>query len=116
MLTGVSTVWLPVEDLDRARRFYREVLELEERETDGDWAEVQAGDLVIGLNARESAHDGEGGAVVAFRPEGDIEDVVQQLEQRDVRFVGGITEHPWGRVAAFKDPDGNDLELYEPPS
>ncbi len=29
---------------------------------------------------------------------------------------GDISEHAWGRVASFKDPDGNDLQLYEPPA
>jgi len=27
----------------------------------------------------------------------------------------GISEHPWGRVATFKDSEGNDVQLYEPP-
>ena len=27
-----------------------------------------------------------------------------------------ISEHDWGRVATFKDSEGNDLQLYEPPS
>ncbi|MEA2172362.1 MAG: Glyoxalase-like domain, partial [Solirubrobacteraceae bacterium] len=28
--------------------------------------------------------------------------------------VSEITELPWGRVAAFHDPDGNHLQLFEP--
>jgi len=27
-----------------------------------------------------------------------------------------ISEHDRGRVATFKDSEGNDLQLYEPPS
>jgi len=27
-----------------------------------------------------------------------------------------MSEHEWGRVATFKDSEGNDLQLYEPPS
>jgi predicted enzyme related to lactoylglutathione lyase len=27
----------------------------------------------------------------------------------------GISEHDWGRVAIFKDSEGNDIQLYEPP-
>lgn len=23
--------------------------------------------------------------------------------------------HPWGRVATLEDPEGNDVQLYEPP-
>jgi len=40
---------------------------------------------------------------------------VRRLQGAGVEFVGGISEHPWGRIAAFHDPDGNSLELYEPP-
>lgn len=117
MIKGVSTVWLPVSDVDRSRRFYKDKLGLQERETDGDWVELTAGSLVIGLNARDSEEpSSEGGAVVAFAAEQGIEQAVQELEERGVEVVDGVTEHPWGKIAAFKDPDGHDLELYEPPS
>jgi predicted enzyme related to lactoylglutathione lyase len=33
-----------------------------------------------------------------------------------VDVPGGVTEHPWGKVAPFVDPDGNDLQLFEPPA
>ena len=33
-----------------------------------------------------------------------------------VEFEGDVSEHPWGKIASFKDPDGNDLQLYEPPT
>ncbi|MGI8459663.1 MAG: hypothetical protein ACR2LI_16315 [Propionibacteriaceae bacterium] len=29
--------------------------------------------------------------------------------------AGGISDHPWGRIAAFKDSEGNDLRFYGPP-
>lgn len=29
---------------------------------------------------------------------------------------GEVSEHPWGRIAPFQDPDGNDLQLYAPPA
>jgi hypothetical protein len=32
------------------------------------------------------------------------------------RFVAEISERDWGRVATFKASEGNDLQLYEPPS
>ena len=117
MVKGVSTVWLPVNDMQQALRFYGDTLGLPVKERDGDWAEVDADGLTIGLNARDSEQPGrEGGAVIAFRPEGSIDDAVEQLKGKGVDFAGGITDQPWGRIAAFHDPDGNVLELYEPPS
>ena len=116
MLNGVSTVWLPVNDMDRALGFYGDTLGLKVKENHGEWAEVDADGLTIGLNARESEQPGgEGGAVIAFRPQGSMEDAVEALTGKGVDFADGISEHPWGRIAAFHDPDGNVLELYEPP-
>jgi len=58
----------------------------------------------------------DGGALIAFQPDGDLEDEVQRLKDAGVEFPDEISEHPWGRIVPFKDPDGNDLQLYTPPS
>jgi predicted enzyme related to lactoylglutathione lyase len=113
MIDGISRVWLPVSDIDAAVAFYRDSLGLEVEEHDGDWAEVRAGDALIGLNATESP-SGSGGAVIAFSVD-DLERTVERLEGAGVELAGAVSEHPWGRIAPFKDPDGNDLQAYEPP-
>lgn len=115
MLKQIDAVWLPVSDMERATAFYRDTLGLKVQDHDGDWAEVTAGDQTIGLNGTESP-GGDGGAVIAFGVEGGIDDVVSKLESKGVEFVGGVSDHPWGRIAPFKDPDGNDLQLYAPPA
>ncbi len=117
MIKGISNVWLPVNDMGKALAFYRDTLGLSVKSEQEEWSEVEKDGLTIGLNARDSEQTGTegGGAVIAFRPEGSIEDAMQGLQDKGVEFVGGISEHPWGRVAAFHDPDGNSLELYEPP-
>lgn len=115
MLTKIDTIWLPVTDMDRAVTFYRDALGLEVVEHDGDWTEVTAGDQRIGLNASESPA-GDGGAVIAFGVEGPIEDAVASLKDKGVQFTGELSEHPWGKIAPFQDPDGNDLQVYAPPA
>ena len=114
MITGIAAIWLPVTDMQRAVSFYRDVLGLDVMDHDGDWSEVTAGDQRIGLNASESP-SGDGGAVIAFAV-GDLDGTVSELTGRGVEFVDGVSEHPWGRIAPFKDPDGNDLQVYAPPS
>jgi len=117
MLEGVAVVWMPVEDIGRAQGFYGDTLGLTITNEDGDWAEVDAGGLTIGLNGREPSGAGaKGGPVVTFRPEGSLEDTVSNLKEQGVAVPAEISEHPWGRVATFKDSEGNDLQLYEPPS
>jgi predicted enzyme related to lactoylglutathione lyase len=117
MVKGISNVWLPVNDLQRALGFYRDTLGLTVRSEQDEWAELDAQGIRIGLNPRDSeSPGGDGGAVIAFQPDGGLEEVVSQLEGKGVEFVGGIAEFSWGRVAAFQDPDGNSLQLYEPPN
>ena len=117
MLQGVAVVWMPVEDIERARGFYRDTLMLPIKNEDGPWAEVDANGLTIGLNGREPGGTAaEGGPVVTFRPEGSLEKTLSDLKDQGVEFPAEISEQDWGRVATFKDSEGNDLQLYEPPT
>lgn len=116
MLEGVAVVWMPVEDIERAKGFYGDTLGLRITKEDGDWAEVDANGLTLGLNGREpTGANSDGGPVVTFQPEGGLQETLDSLENQGVEVAAGISEHPWGRVATFKDSEGNDIQLYEPP-
>jgi len=115
MIKGISAVWLPVTDMARAVAFYGDVLGLEVTEHDTDWSEIDVDGLRIGLNASESP-SGDGGALIAFSADGSLEDEVTRLTDAGVEFSDEISEHLWGRIVPFKDPDGNDLQLYAPPA
>lgn len=116
MVNGVAVVWMPVQDIERAKGFYGDTLGLTVSKEDGDWAEVDANGLTIGLNGREpEGAPGDGGPVVTFQPDGGLEETVSDLKDKGVEFPAEISEHPWGRVATFKDSEGNDVQLYEPP-
>jgi predicted enzyme related to lactoylglutathione lyase len=116
MVKGVASVWVPVADMDRAVAFYGNVLGLPVEKTGPDWSEVDANGLMVGLNGREETGSGAGGAVITFQPEsGDLETEVRVLTGQGVEFTGGISDHPWGRIAPFRDSEGNDLQLYTPP-
>lgn len=116
MIQGVSNVWMPVQDIDRAMDFYQNKLGLNMVKQDGNWAEFEQDGLRIGLNGREpeGARIG-GGPVLTFKPDEVMEDAVSRFEEQGIEFAAGIAEKPWGRVATFKDSEGNDLQLYEPP-
>ena len=117
MLRGIAVVWMPVQDIERVKGFYRDTLGLPITKEDGEWAEVDANGLTLGLNGREpSGAQGEGGPVVTFQPEASLEETVNDLQSQGVEVPAGISDHPWGRVATFKDTEGNDIQLYEPPA
>jgi predicted enzyme related to lactoylglutathione lyase len=109
-------VWVPVSDMQRAVGFYSDTLGLKINQTQDDWSDLEANGLRIGLNASEDVGSSDGGAVISFQPEGGIDGAVEELKERGVEFVDGVSDHPWGRIAPFKDSEGNDLQLYEPPS
>ena len=116
MAMGFANVWVPVEDVERAASFYRDSLGLSQAKRDGDWVEYEADGVRIGLNGREPGGAGaEGGPVLTFQPEGSLEDAMEDLQGKGVEFPAGISEHDWGRVATFKDSEGNELQLYEAP-
>jgi predicted enzyme related to lactoylglutathione lyase len=102
--------------MSRAVEFYRDTLGLKVESAQDDWSDLEANGLKIGLNGREDVAGSEGGAVITFQPEGGIDEAVEELRGNGVQFTGGISDHEWGRIAPFKDSEGNDLQLFEPPT
>ena len=115
-ITRIATVWLPVTDMDKSVAFYRDTLGLDVEQHEDQWSEVTAGDVKIGLNGSETEQPGEGGGVIAFATDESIEEAVAALKADGVEFAGEVSEHPWGKIATFHDPDGTELQLYEPPA
>ena len=116
MAKSVATVWVPVDDMQRAVEFYATTLDLQVKDQSEEWSEIDAGNLTNRLNAREgTAAHADGGAVITFTPDGGIDAEYERLRAAGVPFAGGISNHPWGRIASFKDTEGNDLQLYGPP-
>ena len=109
-----------VSDLQRAVRFYTEVLGLPCRIQADEWAGIVVGDAEIHLYKDGGVSDS-----VEFYVD-DIEAEVKKLTERGVVFIAGtdkpsvvkvdehnITEFPWGRLAYFKDSEGNELALVK---
>jgi predicted enzyme related to lactoylglutathione lyase len=117
MVKGVANVWVSVKDIERALDFYQNTLGFSVIKEDGLWAEIDANGLNIGLNGREAQGvQTGGGPVITFQTEAGLEASVEDLKSKGVEFAAEISEHEWGRVATFKDSEGNDLQLFEPPS
>lgn len=44
----------------------------------------------------------------------DLDRVLAELERESIQAHGSITELPFGRFARISDPEGNQIELWEP--
>ncbi|MDP8905412.1 MAG: VOC family protein [Chloroflexota bacterium] len=122
----LTHVRLLVRDYTAAFRFWRDTVGLmptfgDER---GPYADFDTGPATLALftatamsndTGIDSARGGRGAddVVVVLGVDG-VDESARRLEERGVRFVTQPTDQPgWGiRVAHFRDPDGNLIELY----
>ncbi len=116
----IGVVYYFVSDIGRALNFYRDRLGLRCRElwldSHNPWAELEAGSVLLGLeevrNKGTSNRPPWGGAVVSFQVL-NIAAAKEKLERNEVRFTTDILVFEKIKVAQFKDPDGNLLEIHE---
>jgi catechol 2,3-dioxygenase-like lactoylglutathione lyase family enzyme len=112
---------IAVKNLDTAKKFYEGTLGLTPVHAEGDEVIVfRSGETM--LNVYRSQYAGTNQATAVTFPVGrDIEDIARQLRAKGVRFenydMPGMTHegvlHVHGdmKVAWFKDPDGNILNI-----
>jgi catechol 2,3-dioxygenase-like lactoylglutathione lyase family enzyme len=114
-----------VSDLARAAEFYEEKLGLVAGEEQSDESRIYPCGAGTSLHVYESpTQAGAGTATVATWYVADLDGVVEELGSKGVRFeryddpaLGadekGIHEVGDGRVAWFRDPDGNTFAIEE---
>jgi catechol 2,3-dioxygenase-like lactoylglutathione lyase family enzyme len=113
MIQGVDYVSVPVEDFEEAVRFYREVLGLRPHfKLPNRWVEFGLGAVRLALYPREK-DEGRGGDV-AFLVD-NLAGEMDRLKGHGVSFPHGVEAFDLpsgrGRLARFRDPSGNRLEL-----
>jgi catechol 2,3-dioxygenase-like lactoylglutathione lyase family enzyme len=120
--TGISAVTLFVEDLDRARQFYRETFGLPVIFEDPNSAVFRFGSTLINLLQVTAAPELIAPAPVARPDSGsrfqftidvpDVDALCADLERRGVELLNGPMNRPWGiRTASFRDPGGHIWEI-----
>jgi catechol 2,3-dioxygenase-like lactoylglutathione lyase family enzyme len=121
-VTGISAVTLFVEDLDRARQFYRETFGLPVVFEDPNSAVFRFGSTLINLLQVAAAPELIAPAPVARADSGsrfqftidvpDVDALCADLERRGVELLNGPMNRPWGiRTASFRDPGGHIWEI-----
>jgi hypothetical protein len=105
--------------MDRAIDFYVRQLGLHLRtRIGGEWAEIDAGrGLIIGLHPARPPETVRAGTVGAINIELSVtkplEQVIDELTARDVKFATSIQEYPAVRLLSTFDPDNNVILLAQ---
>ena len=110
-----------VEDMERAKEFYRDLFGLEVI-LDNDGNVILTEGLVLQDRFIWESFVGrkiirESNASELYFEEKDIEGFVKKLESfgKPISYVNRLMEHSWGqRVVRFYDPDGNLIEVGTP--
>lgn len=102
--------------MDRAVDFYQNILGLTLLFKRDDWSEFSIGGQRLALRKEKSVPKPvkAGGAIVSLETYA-IENLTTVLKERGVHFIQEVQVFPFGKLAAFLDPDENLLGLYEPP-
>jgi catechol 2,3-dioxygenase-like lactoylglutathione lyase family enzyme len=108
ILKSFNAVRIFVDDLGRARRFYRDVPELRETSTfegeDGGWAvfELDGRNVVLETVSRDNPERALVGRLLAISfTVDDIDEVYRNLVARGVSFPAPPELQPWGGTLAF---------------
>ena len=111
----LSIAWFSVNDFEQAKKFYGDVLGLKKSFEARGWAEFNGGgqdEAAVGISTAEHTPK-EHGATIVLRVD-DIERERKRLESSGVKFEGKTEEIPgMVKLAIFRDPSGNRLQLCE---
>jgi len=123
-LRAPDYVILIVSDLDRALRFYTEVLGLPLGHRSGPYAQFNTGTTRLALYTRDameqtlgmsliSPADNAAGFELGFKVP-DVNAAFTEIVARGAPVVIPPTDRPWGqRTAYIRDPDGHLIELAQ---
>ena len=113
----MAVITIFVSNMDRAVRFYTEVLGMKVEYRFGDqWASLKTDDgMTVGLHpaSKESPAGRKGSITIGFEVSESIERAVTAMKEKGVKFVGPIVDDKEIKAAHFEDPDGNEMYIVE---
>jgi len=110
MITAVHTL-IYVDDAERARTFFRDVLEWPSIDAGHGWLIFKTGPSELGVHPTDPAYSEH--HQIALMCD-DIHATVESLRQRGVEFTRDIRDDGFGLTTELVVPGGGELMLYEP--
>lgn len=116
MFKKVAFTMYPIEDADRARSFYENVLGLKRGSggPQGTWTEydLPGGGCLALYKTKDIKPSTEAGGCIAFEVE-DLDQLNQQLRQKGVEFKVAMIDTHVCRSSIIKDSEGNPIILHQ---
>jgi predicted enzyme related to lactoylglutathione lyase len=114
-LVRIDHVYYWTVDMDRAVKFYQEVLGLRLLRRDGsNWAMFDAGPVRLALHGAVEGRPVETGGATAVFEVDDLDAARAGLEERGAEFEEHVGEvEGYARFATLRDPDGNRVQIIE---
>jgi predicted enzyme related to lactoylglutathione lyase len=122
----LAAISFPSKDIEASKRFYKDVIGLEQIEIDEESSKSKClhfdlGNIRLTLNPvapskTEKTPAAQPTGQLVFVVESSIDKVYEDLAKRGVKFKSKkISEDSTGKSASFADPDGNVIILWQPP-
>jgi lactoylglutathione lyase len=112
-ITRLQTIVLYVAEVERAARFYRDQLGLEQVYEDEGRLALLCGPTRLFLHPTEESERGPWNVELYFQVD-DVDDAVSRLRAHGVGVLLEPTDEPWGeRNAGILDPDGYPVYLTQ---
>jgi catechol 2,3-dioxygenase-like lactoylglutathione lyase family enzyme len=117
MIIGSHAI-IYAEDADRARAFFRDVLELPNVDAHGGWLIFKLPPAELGIHPAGVPDDPATGAPSGHHELylmcGDVEATVADLSSKGVEFTAPIEDQGFGLMTRLRVPGAGELGLYQP--
>ena len=110
---NLETVFVWTRDFRAMRSFYHDVLGLAITYENPHFANLHGRGASIVLHAEREGHTSGDNWHIEFLVD-DIDAAVAELSRRGV-MTAPIRQESFGRITTFRDPEGNEIGLEEPP-
>lgn len=109
-------VTLFLDDIERARAFYRDVIGLPLSHSSSEWMQFGTNGVLLVLQpktaSRRDSHADSNLSHMGLQVD-DVESEYRRLSARQVKFTSPPMDTQFGKHATFVDPEGNEIDLLE---
>ncbi|HLG41118.1 MAG TPA: VOC family protein [Chitinophagaceae bacterium] len=112
MIRGVHTMFYS-SDAEGLRKFLRDKLGLKATDIGDGWLIFDLPEADMGCHPADDDGAPSGTHNISFYCD-DIEQTVQELKAKGVKFKGKIDDHGYGLVTRFEVPGNFSIQLYQP--